>query len=378
MNRKIKMGMVGGGQGAFIGDVHRRAARVNGDIELVAGVFGTDVAKSRECGEQLFLDPSRVYPTYQDMVVGEQRRAAGDRIDFVAVVTPNRMHYPIAKAFLEGGFHVLCEKPISMSSAQALDLKATLVKSGKLFALMHNYTGYPMVKQARQMVADGALGQIRKINVEYSLGWLAAPNAGKQAAWRVNPAEAGISGCMADIGTHAQNLIAYVTGLDIASLNADLATFVPGRALDDDGSVLLRFSNGARGVIFASEVSTGEENNFVLKIYGDKAALEWRQESPENLIIRSNDAPMQVYRRGWAGTCQASQQASHLPAGHPEGFLEAFANIYRAFADAIIAGLNGDKNPTGDFPGIDDGIAEMRFLEALVKSSADTSKWVSM
>jgi predicted dehydrogenase len=372
------MGMVGGGQGAFIGDVHRRAARVNGDIELVAGVFGTDVAKSRECGEQLFLDPSRVYPTYQDMVVGEQRRAAGDRIDFVAVVTPNRMHYPIAKAFLEGGFHVLCEKPISMSSAQALDLKATLVKSGKLFALMHNYTGYPMVKQARQMVADGALGQIRKINVEYSLGWLAAPNAGKQAAWRVNPAEAGISGCMADIGTHAQNLIAYVTGLDIASLNADLATFVPGRALDDDGSVLLRFSNGARGVIFASEVSTGEENNFVLKIYGDKAALEWRQESPENLIIRSNDAPMQVYRRGWAGTCQASQQASHLPAGHPEGFLEAFANIYRAFADAIIAGLNGDKNPTGDFPGIDDGIAEMRFLEALVKSSADTSKWVSM
>ena len=378
MNRKIKMGMVGGGQGAFIGDVHRRAARVNGDIELVAGVFGTDVAKSRECGEQLFLDPSRVYPTYQDMVVGEQRRAAGDRIDFVAVVTPNRRRYPIAKAFVAGGFHVLCEKPISMSSAQALDLKATLVKSGKLFALMHNYTGYPMVKQARQMVADGALGQIRKINVEYSLGWLAAPNAGKQAAWRVNPAEAGISGCMADIGTHAQNLIAYVTGLDIASLNADLATFVPGRALDDDGSVLLRFSNGARGVIFASEVSTGEENNFVLKIYGDKAALEWRQESPENLIIRSNDAPMQVYRRGWAGTCQASQQASHLPAGHPEGFLEAFANIYRAFADAIIAGLNGDKNPTGDFPGIDDGIAEMRFLEALVKSSADTSKWVSM
>ena len=378
MNRKIKMGMVGGGQGAFIGDVHRRAARLNGDIDLVAGVFGTDAAKSRECGQQLFLDPARVYPTFQDMVAGEQKRPAGDKIDFVAIVTPNRMHYPIAKAFLEGGFHVLCEKPISMSSEQALDLKATLVKSGKLFALMHNYTGYPMVKQARQMVADGALGKIRKINVEYSLGWLAAPNAGKQAAWRVTPSEAGISGCMADIGTHAQNLIHYVTCLDIASLNADLATFVPGRALDDDGSVLLRFSNGARGVIFASEVSTGEENNFVLKIYGDKAALEWRQESPENLIIRSNDAPMQVYRRGWAGACPAAQKACHLPAGHPEGFLEAFSNIYRAFADAIIASQNGDLNPVGDFPGIDDGISEMRFLEALVKSSADTSKWVTM
>ncbi|HPY89180.1 MAG TPA: Gfo/Idh/MocA family oxidoreductase [Lentisphaeria bacterium] len=378
MKRKIRMGMVGGGPGAFIGDVHRRAARLNGDIELVAGVFGTDVAKSRECGKDLFLDPARVYPNYQDMVAGELKLPADKRIDFVAVVTPNRMHYPISKAFLEGGFHVLCEKPISMSSKEAVDLKATLVKTGKLFALMHNYTGYPMVKQARQMVADGALGTVRKINVEYSLGWLAAPNAGKQAAWRVTPSEAGISGCMADIGTHAQNLIHYVTGLDIVSLNADLATFVPGRALDDDGSVMLRFNNGARGVIFASEVATGEENNFVLKIYGDKAGLEWRQESPENLIFRTNDAPMQVYRRNWAGVGPVAQKASHLPAGHPEGFLEAFANIYRAFADAIIASLNGVKNPGGDFPGIDDGISEMRFLEALVKSSADTSKWVTM
>lgn len=378
MRRKIKMGMVGGGQGAFIGDVHRRAARLNGDIELVAGVFGTNVESSKECGKQLFLDPGRVYPNYQEMVAGEQKRAEGDKIDFVAVVTPNRTHYQISKAFLEGGFHVLCEKPISMSSAQALDLKATLTSSGKLFALMHNYTGFPMVKQARQMVADGVLGQVRKINVEYSLGWLAAPNAGKQATWRVDPAEAGISGCMADIGTHAQNLIHYITGLEITTVNADLVSFVPGRALDDDGSVLLRFNNGARGIIFASEVSTGEENNLAIKIYGEKAALEWRQESPENLIVRSNDAPMQVYRRGWAGTCSAAQAASHLPAGHPEGFLEAFANIYRAFADAILAQMAGEKNPTGDFPGIDDGISEMLFLEAIVKSSADNTKWVTI
>lgn len=372
MNRKIKMGMVGGGQGAFIGDVHRRAARVNGDIELVAGVFGTDVAKSRECGEQLFLDPSRVYPTYQDMVVGEQRRAAGDRIDFVAVVTPNRMHYPIAKAFLEGGFHVLCEKPISMSSAQALDLKATLVKSGKLFALMHNYTGYPMVKQARQMVADGALGQIRKINVEYSLGWLAAPNAGKQAAWRVDPKQAGISGCMADIGTHAETLIRYLTGLRIVEVSADLATFVEGRELDDDGSVLLRFDNGARGVIFASEVSTGEENNFIVKIYGDKAALEWHVQTPEELILRSNDAPIQILRRGWPGTGEEAAKASRLPAGHPEGFLEAFANVYDAFAGAIRTGV------PGDYPGIGDGVSEMRFLEAIVANSKGETKWTKI
>ena len=372
MKRKIRMGMVGGGEGAFIGEVHRIAARMGGEIELVAGVFGTNRESSLQCGERLYLNPARVYSDFSAMIAGEQALPESERIDFVTVCTPNRWHFPIAKAFLEGGFHVICEKPVAMSSAEALELKKILLKSGKLFALMHNYTGYPMVKQARKIVADGVLGELRKINVEYSLGWLASPNAGKQAAWRVDPKQAGISGCMADIGTHAENLIKYITGLAITEVNADLATFVEGRSLDDDGSVLLRFGNGARGLIFASEVSTGEENNFILKIYGDKAALEWRQQTPEELIIRSNDAPIQILRRGWPGTGAESAKASRLPAGHPEGFLEAFANIYNAFAGSIRTGV------PGDYPGIDDGVEEMQFLEAIVVNSKSNVKWTKM
>lgn len=375
MSRKIRMGMVGGGQGAFIGEVHRKAARLTGQIDLVAGVFGTDPEKSMECAKSLYIDPARVYPTFQDMAKGEAALPADERIDFVTVATPNITHYPISKLFLESGFSVLCEKPVTMSSSEAYDLADTIKKTGKLFALMHNYTGYPMVKQAKQMIADGLLGDIRKINVEYSLGWLASPNAGKQATWRVNPKLAGISGCMADIGTHAQNLIHYITGLDIAELNADLATFVPGRLLDDDGTVLLRFNNGAHGVIFASEVSTGEENNFVIKIYGEKAAIEWRQESPENLYVRSNDAPMQVFRRNWAGCCPAAQAASNLPAGHPEGFIEAFTNIYLAFVSAVNAQIEGRDPGKPDFPGIEDGIAEMLFLEKMVENANSDVKW---
>ncbi|NLE56216.1 MAG: Gfo/Idh/MocA family oxidoreductase [Lentisphaerae bacterium] len=377
MKRKLRMGMVGGGPGAFIGDVHRRAARLNGDIELVAGVFGTNVEKSRQCGAELFVDPARVYPNYEAMIAGELALPADKRIDFVSVVTPNLMHYPISNAFLKAGFHVLCEKPIAMSAADAEALGKTQQASGKFFALMHNYTGYPMIKQAKKLIADGVLGELRKINVEYSLGWLAAPNAGKQAVWRVDPKQAGISGCMADIGTHAEQLIHYLSGLRITAVSADLASFIPGRELDDDGSVLLRFNSGARGVIFASEVSTGEENNFIIKIYGSKAALEWHQQSPEDLIIRSNDAPMLVYRRGWPGTGEEAQKVSHLPAGHPEGFLEAFAAIYRAFADAIHADLNGDQ-PVLDFPGIQDGIDEMRFLEAIVANSSGDAKWTAL
>ncbi len=372
MNRKIRMGMVGGGEGAFIGEVHRIAARMGGEIELVAGVFGTGRESSLRCGERLYLNPARVYPDFSAMVAGERALPESERIDFVTVCTPNRWHFAIAKAFLEGGFHVLCEKPVAMSSAEAMELKKIIGKSGRKFALMHNYTGYPMVKQARKIVADGVLGELRKINVEYSLGWLASPNAGKQAAWRVDPKQAGISGCMADIGTHAENLIKYVTGLAITEVNADLAAFVEGRSLDDDGSVLLRFGNGARGLIFASEVSTGEENNFILKIYGDKAALEWRQQTPEELIIRSNDAPIQILRRGWPGTGEAAQKVSRLPAGHPEGFLEAFSNIYDAFVASIRSG------EPGDYPGIDDGVEEMLFLEAIVHNSNSGEKWTKM
>jgi len=372
MKRKIKMGMVGGGPGAFIGGVHRIAARLDGEIELVSGVFGRDPAKSRACAEELYLDPNRGYADYQSMIKAELALPEDQRIDFVAICTPNQFHFPVAKAFLEAGFNVLCEKPLAMSSAEALELEALVKKSGKLFCLMHNYTGFPMVRQARQLIAEGKLGTIRKVNVEYSLGWLAAPNAGKQAAWRVDPKQAGISGCMADIGTHAQNLIEFVTGMPIREVSAELATFVPGRALDDDGSVLLRFDGDARGVIFASEVATGEENNFILKIYGDKAALEWHEQDPENLIIRSNDAPIQVLRRGWPGTGEAAAQNSRLPAGHPEGFIEAFANIYKMFAEAIRAGK------PGDYPSVSDGVAEMRFLEAIVANSHGTEKWTKI
>ncbi|MBQ6471688.1 MAG: Gfo/Idh/MocA family oxidoreductase [Victivallales bacterium] len=369
MKRKIRMGMVGGGPGAFIGEVHRIAARLDGQIELVSGVFGRDPEKSRAFAEGLYLDPSRGYADYQAMIEAEKALPEEQRIDFVTVCTPNFAHFAIAKAFLEAGFHVLCEKPLAMSSAEALELEALVKKTGRQFCLMHNYTGFPMVRQARQLIAEGVLGAIRKVNVEYSLGWLAAPNAGKQAAWRVDPKQAGISGCMADIGTHAQNLIEFVTGMPILEVSAELATFVPGRKLDDDGSVLLRFDGGARGVIFASEVATGEENNFILKIYGDKAALEWQEQEPENLIIRSNDAPIQVLRRGWPGTGEAAARNSRLPAGHPEGFIEAFANIYKMFAESIRTGQ------PGDYPSVSDGVAEMRFLEAIVANSNGTEKW---
>ena len=372
MKRKIRMGMVGGGPGAFIGAVHRMAARLDGEIELVSGVFGRDPAKSRAAAEELHLAPERGYADYQSMIATEKALPEDQRIDFVTICTPNYCHFPVAKAFLEAGFHVLCEKPLAMNSAEARELEALVKKSGRLFCLMHNYTGFPMIRQARQLIAEGKLGTVRKVNVEYSLGWLAAPNAGKQAAWRVDPKQAGISGCMADIGTHAQHLIEFVTGMPIREVCADLATFVPGRALDDDGSVLLRFDNGARGVIFASEVATGEENNFILKIYGDKAALEWQAQNPENLIIRSNDAPIQVLRRGWPGTGEAAAQNSRLPAGHPEGFIEAFANIYRMFAEAIRTGT------PGDYPSVSDGVAEMLFLEAIVANSKGSEKWTKL
>ncbi len=372
MKRKLRMGMVGGGAGAFIGEVHRIAARMTGEIELAAGVFGTDREKSLACGRDCYVPEDRIYQDYQTMVAAEAALPGDRRIDFAVICTPNRWHFPIAQAFLANGFDVMCEKPVAMSSAEAEELRRLTVERRRIFGLMHNYTGFPMVKQARRLIADGELGQLRKINVEYSLGWLAAPNAGKQAAWRVDPAQAGISGCMADIGTHAENLINYVTGLRITELSAELATFVEGRRLDDDGSVLLRFDNGARGLIFASEVSTGEENNLILKIYGDRAALEWRAQTPEDLIIRSNDAPIRILRRGWPGSGAEAAAASRLPAGHPEGFLEAFANIYSAFAEAVRS-----RQP-GDFPGIDAGVSEMKFLEAIVANHAGDRKWTAM
>ncbi|MBR7104927.1 MAG: Gfo/Idh/MocA family oxidoreductase [Lentisphaeria bacterium] len=372
MRQKIRMGMAGGGPGAFIGAVHRMAAQLDGQIELVCGVFGRDPEKSRRFAEELYLEPERGYADIDAMISGELALPPEKRMQFVSVCTPNHCHFPIAKALLEAGFHVLCEKPLAMDSAEAAALEQLVKVTGKQFCLMHNYTGFPMIRQARSLIAAGELGTIRKVNVEYSLGWLASPNAGKQAAWRVDPKQSGISGCMADIGTHAQNLIEFVTGLKIDAVSAELASFVPGRLLDDDGSVLLRFDSGARGVIFASEVATGEENNFILKIYGDKAALEWHEQDPENLILRSNDAPIRILRRGWPGTGEAAALNSRLPAGHPEGFIEAFANIYRMFAEAV----RSDR--PGDYPSVADGVAEMRFIEAVVANSNGNEKWTKI
>lgn len=378
MNRKLRMGMIGGGIGAFIGDVHRKAAQFSGQAELVAGAFSTDAERSYQTGEQLYLPKERCYASYQEMLEKEAALPEDQRVDFISIVTPNHMHFPIAKACLEAGFHVMLEKPLTMNLEEALELRKIVEKSGLAFALMHNYTGYPMVKQAKAMCESGILGEIRKIVVEYSLGWLASPNAGKQAVWRVDPKFAGISGCMADIGTHAQNLITYITGLGIKELCCDLTSFVEGRELDDDGSVMMRFDNGARGAIFASEVSTGQENNFRIYIYGSEGALEWQQESPENLIFRSNTQAMRIYRRGWAEVGEEAQAASYLPAGHPEGFFEAFSVVYNNFIEYIKGKAAGKENLPMDFPSIEDGVEEMIFLDCLVKNSNGNEKWTQV
>lgn len=366
--------MVGGGPGAFIGGVHRMTARLDGKIELVCGAFSADPAKSRSMSDELFLPVDRCYDSYDMMFESEARRPLGDRMDFVSIVTPNVRHFDVAMKALSHGFHVVCDKPMTFDFSQAQLLQKKVRESGLLFCVMYNYTAYPMVKQARAMVAGGVLGELRKIIVEYSLGWLAAPNAGKQAAWRVDPRQAGAAACMGDIGTHSENLIHYVTGLDVVELCADLSTFVEGRTLDDDGSVLLRFKGGAKGIIHASEVYTGEENRLSLKVCGSKGSIVWNQETPDELTFKTNDAPMQVLRRGWAGTAPVVAKSSRIPAGHPEGFLEAFANIYSEFANAVDARLR-NVACQADFPTVDDGLQGMLFLRRVVESHQSKAKW---
>lgn len=375
MNRKLRFGMIGGGAGSFIGSVHRSASQFFGEAELVAGAFSRDPDNSRNTGDKLYLDPTRVYADWQLMIRRESQLPPDQRLDFISIVTQNDMHFPIASAALQAGFHVLCEKPLAMNLEQATQLRQIVKQSGKLFGLMHNYTGYPMIRQAKAMIARGDLGNIRKVVVEYSLGWLAAPNACKQAVWRNDPKQAGACGCMGDIGTHAQNLISFLTGLRMTQLCADLTTFVDGCVLDDDGSVLVHFDNGARGLIFCSEVAVGQENNFRLCISGDQGALEWEQEKPENLVFRKNDEPIRTFRRGWAGTLPEAQAATHLPAGHPEGFFEAFANVYANFIACVRARQQGDLSVPADFPGIQDGVEEMVFLETLLQSQKNPLKW---
>lgn len=384
--KKLKMGMVGGGPGAFIGEVHRKAARMDGQIDLIAGAFDIDPEKSRQMGCDLAIDPARTYGTFQEMLEGELALPEGERIDFVSITTPNNWHYPIARAFLEAGFHVMCEKPMTLTMDEAENLEVVVAQSGQVFGLMHNYTGYPLVKLARDMVRQGDLGAIRKIVVQYPQGWLARAverEGSQQASWRTDPKQSGAAGCMGDIGTHAANLAEYISGLQIRSLCADLSIFVKNRPLDDDGNVLLRFSEGAKGLLHASQIAIGEENNLAIWVHGENGSLEWHQENPNHLCFRTLNAPEQVWKRGndYIGAkSSAAGRASRLPFGHPEAFLEAFANNYLNFVDTIRARADGREPDAleADFPGIPEGVRGMRFIKAVVSSSEQGARWVDM
>lgn len=382
-NRKLRMGMVGGGPGAFIGEVHRKAARMDGQIEIVAGAFDIEPEKSKETGRELYLDPNRAYNNFEEMVEGELKLSKDERIDFVSITTPNNYHFPVAKAFLEAGFNVICEKPMTLNLAEAKALKEVVEKSGQVFALTHNYTGYPLVKQAKYMVKSGMLGKINKIVVEYPQDWLLTRielEGQKQAAWRTDPKQAGAGGCLGDIGSHCESLANYITGLEIEELCADLTIFAKGRLLDDDCNILLHYENGARGVLHASQICAGRENDIAIKIWGDKGALEWDQVNPNYLYFYQPDQPVHVYRRGHGFLCEAVQRASRLPSGHPEAFFEAFANIYKNAADTIRAHIMGVQ-PTElelDFPAVDDGVRGMAFIATAVESSKSDKKWIKM
>lgn len=382
MNRKLKMGMIGGGRDSFIGSVHRIAAGLDGLCELVCGTFSSVPDRSRSEGAALRLQPERAYGSFEEMIEGEKRRSEGERMDFVSIVVPNHLHFEFARRALMNGFPVVCDKPLAFSLDEARRLEAIVTQTGLPFALTHNYTGYPLVKEARDLVVSGRLGKIRKIVVDYPQGGLATrveAAGNKRAIWRTDPARSGPANCMADIGTHAENLAEYVTGLKITELCADLTTFVEGRRLDDDGSVLLRFEGGARGILHASKICAGEENGLHIRVYGEKGGLEWHQMQPNSLTVKCLDRPVEIYRTGARYLSERARLAARLPAGHPEGFIEAFANIYRNFLLALEARLQG-KAPAPehlDFPTVHDGVRGMAFIETVVASAQSDRKWTS-
>lgn len=383
MQRKLNMGMIGGGKHAFIGAVHRMAAQLDGECELVCGAFSSSPERSRESGAAFYLPPDRVYGTYEEMIEHELTLPVGDRMDFVTIVTPNHLHFAPAKRALESGFPVMCDKPLCFSLAEAKELAGIVERTGLLFGLTHNYTGYPLVKQARDMVRSGRIGNIRKVMVEYPQGWLATDiehSGHKQASWRTDPTRSGIANCMGDIGTHAENLAEYITGLRISELCADLTTFVPGRKLEDNGDVLLRFENGARGVLSASQVSTGVENGLAIRVFGETSGIEWVQAEPNTLVVRSLDGPTMLYRTGGGYLDASSTRNTRLPMGHPEGFIEAFANIYRNYIMALKSILDGEEPSPAhlDFPDVQDGVRGMAFIESVVASNASDSKWITL
>ena len=377
---RIRLGMVGGGRDAFIGAVHRIASRIDDRYELVAGCFSSTAEKSRASGADLGLDPSRVYDDFASMAKREARLKDG--IEAVAIVTPNHMHYPAAREFLQRGIHVICDKPLTATLAESRKLVAAAQKSDALFVLTHNYTGYPMIRQAREMVAAGALGPIRVVQVEYAQDWLSEPlehSGMKQAAWRTDPAQTGAGGCIGDIGTHAFNLASFVSGLELQELCAELTSFVPGRRVDDNANVMLRFKGGARGMLWSSQVAAGQENALKLRIYGEKAGIEWSQEEPNILWHMPIGEPMRKITRAGAGAGEAANRVSRVPPGHPEGYLEGFATIYSEAALAICAKQVGQTLDVAVvYPTVQDGLMGVAFVDACVRSSARNGAWVAL
>ena len=377
IRKLIRLGMVGGGNDAFIGAVHRIAARIDGRYSLIAGALSSTPEKARLSGAALGLDADRIYDDYQTMASAEAARAAG--IEAVAVVTPNHMHAPVARAFLEQGIHVICDKPLTATLAEAEDLAAEAARSKALFVLTHNYTGYPMIRQAREMIAQGDLGELRVVQVEYPQDWLTEEVHNKQADWRVDPKQSGAGGSIGDIGTHAFNLLSFVTGLQTESLAADLQAFVPGRQVDDNAHVLLRFSGGARGMLWSSQVAPGNENALRLRVYGSKGGLEWSQEDPNYLWFTPFGEPKRLLTRGGAGALDVATRLTRTPSGHPEGYLEAFANIYSEAADLIRAHDTGAPSAANALvPTIEDGLQGMRFIDACVRSSNLDAAWINV
>ncbi|HEY0655415.1 MAG TPA: Gfo/Idh/MocA family oxidoreductase [Chryseosolibacter sp.] len=383
MSRKLRMGMIGGSLEAFIGAVHRKAASIDGEIELVCGAFSSDPKKSKATGKALYLDPKRVYGSYREMIETEKSLPEDQRMDFVSIVTPNHVHFDPAKMALENGFHVIIDKPIAFNVAEAKALKKIVDKTGLVLALTHTYTGYPMVKEARNMVAAGKIGKVRKVYVEYPQGWLSTfveGSGNKQASWRTDPSKSGAGGAIGDIGTHAANLAEYITGSNITEINALLNTVVKGRLLDDDSSMLVKFENGASGVLLATQVAAGDENNLNIRVYGEKGGLEWRQEEPNTLVVKWLDKPKEILRAGWGYLSDAAKKNTRTPSGHPEGYLEAFANLYMAFARGVRDHKAGKKiDPAKyDFPDAEDGVRGMAFVETVIKSATSNKKWTPL
>jgi predicted dehydrogenase len=381
LGRRLRLGMVGGGPGGFIGAVHRIAARLDDRFELVAAALSSNPERARAAALDLYIAPERAYGSFAEMAAAEAARK--DRIDVVSIVTPNHLHYPAAKAFLEAGFHVICDKPLTTTLEDALDLAQTVRRTGLLFAVTHNYTGHPLVRQAREMVAKGELGPIRVVQVEYAQDWLSTPlekTGQKQALWRTDPALSGPGGSLGDIGTHAYNLACFVTGLTCQELSAELSSFVPGRRVDDNVQIMLRFAEGARGLLWASQVAPGNQNNLRLRVFGEKAGIEWRQEDPNCLWFAAlGKAPHLIYRAGPAASPVAAH-ASRVPSGHPEGYLEAFAQLYADMAEQISARIEGRAVDPSSLlvPTVEDGVAGMRFISAVVESSRQNSAWTGI